>query len=46
MATVEHRITSLGEDVNAEVQHFADDFDRYVEQVRSSLNAALKDGSK
>jgi hypothetical protein len=46
IATVEHRITSLAEEVDAEVQQFADDFDRYVERVKSSLNAALEDSRK
>ena len=41
--TVEHRITALAEDVNREVQQFADNFDRYVERVQSALSAALED---
>jgi hypothetical protein len=38
---VEHRITSLAADVNAEVQQFADGFEAYVERWRSALDAAL-----
>jgi hypothetical protein len=41
-ATVEHRITSLAEEVNQEVQSFADNFDRYVERLQSALNGALE----
>ena len=39
---VHHRITSLAESVNEEVQHFADGFDAYVERVRIALNKALE----
>jgi hypothetical protein len=46
MVTVEHRITSLAEEVNREVQSFADGFDRYVERVQSALNTALEDSRK
>ncbi len=43
-ATLDHRITSLAEPVNQEVQRFADDFDAYVERLRVALDAALRDG--
>jgi hypothetical protein len=43
IATFDHRITSMAEPVNTEVQHFADGFDAYVERVRRSLNAALSE---
>jgi hypothetical protein len=43
IATFDHRITSLAEPVNAEVQHFADDFDAYVGRVRLALNKALSE---
>ena len=39
---VYHRITSLAENVNKEVQHFADGFDAYVERVRVALDKALE----
>ena len=39
---VHHRITSLAESVNQEVQHFADGFEAYVERVRVALNKALE----
>ena len=41
-ATVNHRITSLAPQVNAEVRAFADGFDVYVERWRSALNEALR----
>ena len=42
LVTVHHRITSLAESVNKEVQHFADGFDAYVERVRVTINKALE----
>jgi hypothetical protein len=38
---VHHRITSLAESINDEVQHFADGFDAYVGRVRAALNKVL-----
>jgi hypothetical protein len=43
VVSVDHRITSLAEEVNGEVQRFADGFDRYVERLRSALGAALEE---
>jgi hypothetical protein len=44
VATVSHRITSLAEDVNPEVQRFADGFYAYVQRWQSGINAALGAG--
>jgi hypothetical protein len=43
LAGVEHRITSLAEAVNPEVQSFADNFDAHVKRQQSAINAALKE---
>jgi len=42
-ASVNHRITSLAEDVNREVQAFADGFDAYIERWRNSINSKLSE---
>jgi len=44
--TMEHRITSLAAEVNAEVQRFADGYEGFLKRRRSSLAAALKDRKK
>ena len=43
IASVNHRITSLAEDVNREVQAFADGFDGYIERWRNSINSKLRE---
>lgn len=40
---VHHRITSLAESVNDEVQRFADGFDAYVTRVQAALDEALEE---
>ena len=43
VASVYHRITSLAEEVNREVQAFADGFDAYIERWRNSINSKLSE---
>ncbi len=43
IASVNHRITSLAEDVHREVQAFADGFDGYIERWRNSINSKLRE---
>lgn len=40
--TVHHRITSLAEEVNPEVQRFADTFDQYLIRWHAAINTLLK----
>jgi hypothetical protein len=40
---VHHRITSLAESVNDDVQRFADGFDAYVTRVQAALEKALEE---
>ena len=43
VASVNHRITSLADEVNREVQAFADGFDAYIERWRNSINSKLRE---
>ena len=42
IANVNHRITALAEEINVEVQSFADNFDAYINRWRTSINEALE----
>jgi hypothetical protein len=41
---MDHRITSLAEGVNGEVQKFADGYEAFLERQRATIRVALKNG--